>query len=127
MSEHFLWDSKLSSFCIPGYTDSSYCRSNSDKGTQIRAVGILIKEDLGFQAADVDRFCFEDFCELAAITFQLANVSYVLLPVYRPPYNNVEVIDNFVDSLRCLEFLAMVADDLLRSGRILKLKSFLWE
>lgn len=104
LSEHFLSEHELNSFCIPGYTTAAgYCRSSMDKG----GVCILINDNLSYEVVNVEEFCTEGFCEFAAITFCLENVSYFLLAVYRPPHKTVEAIDQFLKSLsNCLEDFA---------------------
>lgn len=114
MSEHFLRESELNSFRLLDYTTaSSFCRSSMEKG----GVCILIKNNLSYQTVDADKFCSEGYCELAAIKFQLLDVSYILLAVYRPPHKGVHIVDDFLESLRtCLDFIAKPNTRILIAG-----------
>lgn len=114
MSEHFLREVELNSFCLPEYiVASGYCRSDMAKG----GVCVLVKDNLIHQEVDVKRFCTEGYCELAAIKFDLENVSYLLIAVYRPPHQTVESVDAFLESLSvCLEHFTKINTRIIIMG-----------
>jgi hypothetical protein len=85
LSEHFLSESELEAFHIPGYSVATgYCRSNMQRG----GVCILVADALQFQVVDVSSFSLEGLCEFAAIRVEINGQWYFFLGVYRPPKNN---------------------------------------
>lgn len=101
LSEHFLSESELDAFHIPGYsTATGYCRSLLQKG----GVCILVSDIFQFQVVDVSSFCVEGVCEFAAAKVEIAGVWYFFLGLYRPPKNTSSELKIFFDSVeRCLE------------------------
>lgn len=101
LSEHFLRQTELDAFHVPGYTvASSYCRSKIKKG----GVAILTRDLLDYSVIDVSDFCIESICELAAIKVKHDHFTTIFVCVYRSPSKQMKKLSEFLSSIRsCIE------------------------
>jgi exonuclease III len=97
VSEHFLKEECITSIKVHGYTcASAFCRKTSIKG----GVCIFVKNNISFKVLKVSKYCVEKKCEIVAITINVLNNQIIVIGVYRPPSNEIDVFfDKFLECL----------------------------
>lgn len=93
LSEHFLRQVELDTLCFPGFSQSSgFCRSQMRKG----GVCILSRDSLQIQPVDVSSFCLEGICDFTSVKFDMSDITYIILDVYRPTIYSKEEVNMFL-------------------------------
>jgi hypothetical protein len=85
LSEHHKRKEDMSDFSFPGYKlANSFCRAINLKG----GVCILARNDIIYQAVDLNKLCKEKIFEISAIKLNICNTKMILCCVYRSPSEN---------------------------------------
>lgn len=107
LSGHFLRQDEMD---VLNCQDISYHLVIAALGCSRVPFCILSRDSLNIQSIDVEMFCNKGICKFSAIKViseGSSRLSYVILAVYRPPRQNVDDVEIFLNNLsNCLELLS---------------------
>ena len=84
LREHHMGKEEMKDFTYPGYKlDKCFCCETYSKG-----VHIVARNDMIYQAINLNKVCKEKFFEISAVTIQTCSTKVIICCVYRSPSEN---------------------------------------